>query len=416
MQKTMNLSKRSFFTAALGTLIEYYDYSLFTIFLPIIAPLFFPSSSPYQSLIKGYFILLISMLARPLGGFVFGYIGDLLGRRQALLTSMYGIAIATLILGLTPSAAHIGFWAAIIIVIAKSVQMFFFGGEYNGAGIYVVEHAQYKNEGFIGGLLTATTLVGGLSAALIGILVTVHGLPSWSWRLAFILGGVVGFMGISARKNLIESPNFKPAEKRHHFRKLVKSAPREFMAGILIGGFATVPFVTVLGFINPVLMAKGYFHQQQLMMIQALLSFIGIMATIISGKLADQIGASKMMQLATLSLVMLSYPLLHLMELNIFSLIIFSEIMFIVINQMLFGPSNCYLKNAFSMPFRYRASSTSFCLGMSLFGGITPLLESILYQWSGHFSGISIWLTFIGLSTFLSLRAVARKTDLRLTA
>lgn len=96
------IPKKSFFGAAIGTMIEYYDYVLFSIFLPILAPLFFPAETIHRSLVKGYFIMLIVMIARPLGGVFFGTIGDIFGRRRALLISMYGIALATLSLALFP--------------------------------------------------------------------------------------------------------------------------------------------------------------------------------------------------------------------------------------------------------------------------------------------------------------------------
>ena len=133
-----SILKKSFIGAAIGTLIEYYDYILFITFIPILSPVFFTADSAYQSLVKGYVVLLIATIARPLGGLFFGYFGDTLGRRKALLGSMYGIAIATFVMGIVPGYATLGIWACVIIIIAKSVQLFCFGGEYNGAGIYVV--------------------------------------------------------------------------------------------------------------------------------------------------------------------------------------------------------------------------------------------------------------------------------------
>ena len=228
-KSTINIpfSKKSFLGAAIGTMVEYYDYVLFTIFLPILAPLFFTATNAYQALIKGYYVLLIAMIARPLGGLLFGYVGDIIGRRRALLGSMYGIALATFVIGITPTYAHIGIWAIVIITAAKSLQLFCFGGEYNGAGIYVVEHARNKDEAFIGSVLTALTLVGALLASITGIVLTYEWMPSWSWRLAFILGAGIGIFGIIYRKNLLESPHFIHADlKLHGLGKIIKNFPK----------------------------------------------------------------------------------------------------------------------------------------------------------------------------------------------
>lgn len=406
----LQLPKKSFYAAALGTLIEYYDYAVFSIFLPIIAPLFFPSDSPYEALIKGYFVLLIAMLFRPLGGLFFGYIGDLYGRRKALLGSIYGIAIATLILGIVPSHANIGVLAAIIVITAKSVQLFCFGGEYNGAGIYVVEHAHQKNEAFTGSFLTATMLFGGLLAPAIGIIITLPFMPAWSWRLAFILGGIIGIVGIMYRKNLAETPNFAISQASHYkLLTLFKEYPRQLLAGMFIGGFATIPFTTVLTFMNPVLMTKGYISAHSLMIVQTFLTAVAIIAVICSGKLADRKSSASVMKLGAIGLAIFSYPLLRLADTQSFYAIIFAEIMLIIFNEMLLGPSNAYLKNAFPLHYRYRGSSLSFCFGMSILGGLTPIVENYLYQWTGHFSAISLWLIFIGLGTFLSIKFAQAK-------
>src|SRR5579862_5369977 len=193
---TKRISKKAFIGAAVGTLVEYYDYALFSIFLPIVSPLFFPADSAYQSLVKGYFVFLVAMIDRPFGAAILGHLGDVYGRPKALLISMYGIALSTFVIGITPSSATIGIWALIIVMVAKAVQVACFGGEYNGAGIYVVEHAHNKNEAFVGSLLTAVMLSGALLASLLGILLTYPFMPSWSWRIAFLLGGLIGVFGI----------------------------------------------------------------------------------------------------------------------------------------------------------------------------------------------------------------------------
>ncbi|MBA2654415.1 MAG: MFS transporter [Gammaproteobacteria bacterium] len=402
--------RHSFFGAAFGTLIEYYDYSLFTLFLPIIAPLFFPSSSPYESLVKSFNVLLIAMVSRPLGGLFFGYLGDAFGRRKALLTSMYGIAIATIVIGFIPSYAQFGIGSIIILMIAKTIQIFCFGGEYNGAGIYVVEHAQSKNEGYIGSLLSAVTLIGSLIASVIGIIITFAFMPEWSWRIAFILGGVVGISGILYRKNLLESPHFKQADAaRDNLKNMLRKFPLEIIAGGFVGGFATVPFTTVFTFVAPVLLTKGFFTNQQFMIVQSLLIALAIVTLIIAGKSADKKSPAKVMQFGSLILIFLSYPVfLMLDKLSMIGFFLVSITM-IVSNEILLGPSNAFLKNLFPMEYRYRGSSFSFTLGMSVFGGLTPIVENYLYQRTSHFSAASVWLIFLGIGTWCAIALVNNK-------
>ena len=398
-------SKKSFFSVSLGTLIEYYDYALLAIFLPIIAPVFFPGKTAYAALTKGYWVLLIAMLARPLGGLLFGYIGDWLGRRRALLYSIAGIAVATLIVGLLPGYAVIGLWAMVIITVTKSIQLFCFGGEYNGAGIYVVEHAQGYREGFYGSLLTAMTLVGALLATIIGVVLTQSSMPTWSWRIAYFIGALIGFWGLLYRKQLPESPQFKAADLRiHTLKQLIQTYPWQLLAGFFIGGFATLPFTTVLTFINPVLMTTGYFTSHQMMWLQTGLVVVAILTLITAGHIADRYSAKRVMQIGAILLVFLAYPLLLLVNTKLIGFLVLAQTILIILNEILLGPSNAYLKKAFPIEYRYRASSFSFCAGMSLIGGLTPVIENALYHYTGSFASASLWIILVSVFTVLSIQ------------
>lgn len=406
----LQIPKKSFFGAAIGTMIEYYDYALFIIFLPIMSPLFFPASTPYQSLMKGYFILLIAMLARPLGGLLFGYIGDIFGRRKALLGSMYGIAIVTFLMGVTPSYETLGIWAIVIITLAKAIQLFCFGGELNGAGIYVVEHAQNKNEILTGSLLLAVTLMGSVLASMVGVILTAQFMPSWSWRIAFILGGLIGVFGILYRKNLLESPNFSGADLKFQGTvAMFKQYPKELCASLFIGALVTTPFTTIVAFINPVLMTKGMLTSHHLMWLQAGLILTAVITLIIFGKVVDGKSTTKIMQAGCWLITLACYPVLLLIDHGSMPVIILALMALIITNEIFLTPSNAYLKNLFTMQYRYRAVSLSFCLGMSIFGGLTPVVEGYLYKITGHFSSIAVWLALISMCTYVAMDLVRRK-------
>jgi len=403
-------SFQSFLGAAIGSTIEYYDYALFSIFLPIMSPQFFPGQDAYHSLMSGYYILTITMLVRPFGGAIFGHIGDFIGRPRALLLSMYGIAITTFIIGITPTYQTIGFWAIVIIIVSKAFQIACFGGEYSGAGIYVVEHARRGREGLTGAMLTAMMTAGFLLATLLGVLVTSSGMPNWSWRLTFLLGGIAGVFGVLYRKNLHESPQFVPARRSEHsLKNLIKDHPRQLLAGVFIGGFVTAPFTTVVTFINPVLMIKGFMSSHQMMWLQSLMVVIGMVALIFAGRFADKTSPRKVMLLGAFCLSIFSLPLLMLVDLGSVFWLIFASATLVIINDLILGSSNAFLKNIFPPEYRYRGSSVSFTTGMSVLGGMTPLVDNLLYDATGKFASAAIWLVFIGLGSLWSFSRAQSK-------
>ncbi len=405
-----HLSTRSFISAAFGTIVEYYDFALFSIFLPIISPYFFPASTKYESLVKAYGVLLLAVISRPLGGIFFGRIGDLFGRRRALGLSMFGIAISTLLIGFTPTYQSIGVWSIVIIMFAKIVQSFCFGGEYNGAGIYVVEHAKNHREGLVGSLLTAIAVFGSMLASLSAVITSLDFMPSWSWRLAFIFGGIIGVIGLFYRKNLLESPHFNPAPP-HKFPliNLFKLFPKELIAGFFIGGFSTMPLTTVVTFINPVLITNAYFTENHAMLLQTFILFIGFIALVISGQLSDSKSPLTIMKWGALLLTLFAFPLLKAIDSGVYYIILLAEIAIVLFNEMLLGPSNALLKNIFPMKYRYRGSSLSFTLGMAVIGGLTPIVESALYSNTKHFTAIALWPISISLGTYLSLTVLNLK-------
>ena len=399
------LNKKAFIGAALGTMVEYYDYALFTVFLPIFATDFFPGQSQYDALMKGYLFLLVTALVRPFGGLLFGSIGDLIGRRTALLASMYGIAFSTFLIGLTPGYHLIGTWSAVLIIAAKSLQVFCFGGEFNSAGIYVVEHAEEGQEGLVGGALTAITLLGGFLASLMGIVLTIKGMPAWSWRIAFILGGFLGIAGILYRKNMIETPVFHAADtQKDSLKKLLTQHPKSILTGMFIAGFVIAPYVTLLGFINPVLMINHFFTAHEMMLLQAGLMAIGMCANVSFGYLADRFTPMRVMSLGALFFILSSWFLLHLIDQQQLGLLLFAEICFILMNKAVLAPLHAFMKKTFPLAFRCRGSSLGFCIGVAFIGGITPLVDSYLYKMTGGFSGLALWFVLIGLATLVMLK------------
>lgn len=237
--------------AFLGTIVEYYDYSLYGFSAGILASKFFPNVDKISSLMYVFAIYAVSYLAKPLGSIFFSHIGDLYGRRISLRITIMGIAFPTLMIGLLPTHEFIGFASTYVLVICRFFQGFFTAGEYDGAAIYVIEHLGKKNH-YTASAITRSTGVMGL---LIGIAVTnlcnSSIFPDWGWRIPFLLSVPLAVLAMYFRNFLEETPDFVNSQgKKIEFDNLpqfIKKRWRVLLAVIILaGGFGVTYQVSII--------------------------------------------------------------------------------------------------------------------------------------------------------------------------
>jgi len=208
----------------MGTFLEYFDYALYGFAIPTIAPLFFPSSNLANSMLIAWTTLLISLVVRPIGAVVFGYLGDRLGRKKILSFSVIVMAIPTIVFGLLPTYSQIGIVSPILVLICRIMQGLAISAEYNGCCIYLIETFE-KNKSFAASAVVFACGLGILSASVLTLLFTSHNQATSSyfsfWRLPFIIAGLtVGIAGLYLRRNLPETPVF---QKVKNDNKILKS-------------------------------------------------------------------------------------------------------------------------------------------------------------------------------------------------
>lgn len=217
--------RRAIYAGAIGNFIEWYDFGLYGFFAVTISTLFFPASDPTVALLSTFAVFALGFFVRPLGAFVFGWIGDRIGRRASLLAAVVMMSLSTVLLGVLPAHAALGTWATVLLVALRLFQGLSAGGEYAGATIYVVEHAPPGWRGRYGSLSPAAVGIGTASAAAISMIVTstVSGpdLLSWGWRIPFLLSAPLGIIAIILRMRIEETPEFKAVREAGE----VESAP-----------------------------------------------------------------------------------------------------------------------------------------------------------------------------------------------
>jgi MHS family proline/betaine transporter-like MFS transporter len=232
-------SRRVTLAVSAGTLIEGYDSLLYGYFASVFAQLFFPPDDPAAGLLNTFAIFALGFAARPLGGIVFGHLGDRVGRRAALIASILVMATATLGIGLLPTYAAIGLWAPALLLLCRLLQGFSVGGEYVGANILILEHASPERSGRrVSANQVASTLgiaaAGGTGLLLAGVL-SEEQLTGWGWRLPFLFAVPLAVVGLYLRLRIPDSPAFRQA-RADRLRFPLGATLRRAWRGLLVYG------------------------------------------------------------------------------------------------------------------------------------------------------------------------------------
>ncbi|MBP6950997.1 MAG: MFS transporter [Alphaproteobacteria bacterium] len=395
-------------TAMIGHALEHYDVTLYGFFAAMLAPLFFPSDYYIVSLIASWGTFALGFLMRPLGGLVFGHLGDLFGRKKALLNSILVASFPTLIIGLLPTYASIGILAPLMLMACRLVQGFSVGGEYSGAAIFVAEHSRHHKSGFMGSFLCATGFGGALLGTLVGACATLSFMPTWGWRLPFLLGGAIGFGSYLLRRNLPETPEFKNEESSIKqgavpLFEVYRSNMRNALCVVAMGANGLIPLYLGSIYLNPILIQDFGFSTASMMLVNSFFLLMWIIFLPIFGYFADKIGLPVLMALSSFLTCVLALPLFFLIAntdslINIF--IFMGALSFLGAAFVSALPG--FLPTLFSPLERYSGVAFHYTLGQALFGGTAPLIATTLVTWTGDPKSPAIYLLLSGFFGLLA--------------
>lgn len=383
----MHERTRAVAAAVVGNVLEWYDFAVYAFMATVIAKRFFPAHDEITSLLATFATFGVGFLIRPLGGIWIGRMGDRKGRKGALVFTIVLMAGATVAIGLMPSYDSIGVAAPILLVLARLAQGFSAGGEWGGSTAFMVEWAPPARRGLYGSLqqcsVAAGFLLGSGTAALASTLLSAQALESWGWRIPFLLGGLLGPVGMYMRRSIDETPAFKYATQQGPPSPVV--APWRLAARAL--GFTVVWTVAYYIFLT----YMPTFLQQQLQLSRAaalwsntlglLLMLVAIAAT---GHLSDRIGRKPLLLAACACFVVLPYPLFALLLSGVsFAVVVLVQATFALAIALYSGPGPAAIAELFPTQIRSTWMSTGYSLAVALFGGFAPFIATWLIERSG---------------------------------
>ncbi|HJD64816.1 MAG TPA: MFS transporter [Rickettsia endosymbiont of Diachasma alloeum] len=359
--------------AFLGTIIEYYDYSLYGFSAAIIAEKFFsPATDQLTKLVNVFAVYAVAYLSKPLGAYIFGRIGDKYGRKKALSFTIIGIIIPTLIIGLLPDYSTLGVWSTIILVLCRFMQGIFIAGEYDGAAIYVIEHLGPKYQFTASAITRCTGVIGLLSGIGVTNFFNAHIFPDWSWRIPFLLSLPLGLVTLYYRQNFDETPEFKKAGGNNSIQKfnvLIRKQWKNILPLIfLAGGFGATYQIAVIfmkQYLPLVLPATGVIMSSFSVLV--VLCFAVFMP--IAGFIADRIRVNIVLKTALISTIIASIIFTIAVEYQMTNLGLFASLLLAASVAPFNALAHSVVIKSFAVRERYRTISFGHTIGSMLMSG-----------------------------------------------
>jgi MFS transporter, MHS family, proline/betaine transporter len=413
-----HIGTRTRIAGTIGSLLEWYDFTVYGFLAPILGKLFFPADDQVASLLAAFGVFAMGYAARPLGGVIFGHIGDKFGRKPAMIISAVMMGLATLAIGVLPDHAQIGVAAALLLVILRVIQGLSVGGEFTDSVVMLAEQAPLDRRGFVaswpemGGI--AGMLLGSGVGALTSSVLGEAGMLAWGWRVPFLLGAVIAVFGVVMRRQIAESPALAHVERvagspviaalRHHWRPIVRMVCLLLMQGI--------GFYMVFVFAASYLTERMHITTARALDINTLALLAMLVGAPVAAIASDRVGRKPMLYFVVVATCVLAWPLWALMHHQSFALILAGQLGFGVLMGLAFGVTPATMIEMLPTEVRCSGVAIGYNLCFGLFGGTTPLIATYLVaRTADDFAPVYylVAVTIVSFIALLGLPETARK-------
>jgi MHS family proline/betaine transporter-like MFS transporter len=406
---TPTQSRKAIYAASIGNVMEWYDFNVFAFMAVPLAKNFFPGSDATAGLLSTFAVLGVGLVVRPLGGLIIGRMGDIRGRKPALVFTILLMAFGTAMIGLLPNYASIGILAPAFLVVARMMQGFSTGGEWGSATTFMAEWSQEGRRGYFTSIQQLSNAIGLLLgsgiAALVTTFLSADDLESWGWRIPFLVGALFGPIGLWLRRSIDETPPFRNIEDSSDKINTSEAKGNTWKTAATAIGFAAGWTVCFYAFFN--FMPTFTRIQLKLSAAEALwANTIGIIAFTIAvpimGALSDRVGRKPLLLLSSAAFFVLPLPIFFLLvQAHSFVLVIAAQVLFGVALSLYSGPGPAAIAELFPTRGRTLWLSISFSLAVALFGGFTPFISQWLISVIGSPLAPTIYIMTVVAMSFV---------------
>jgi MFS family permease len=383
------MMRRVAIASCIGTTVEWYDFFIYaTASALVFNKLFFPSFDPLVGSLVALATYAAGFIARPIGGLLFGYIGDRYGRKNALVTTLLIVGIATFVIGLMPTYETIGVAAPIALLFIRLLHGFGIGGEQGNAILIMCEHAPARSRGFFGSWVQTGAPAGfilplGIFALLTATLSEEQFL-SWGWRIPFLLSLLLVGVGLYIRLSLTETPLFlemrkRRAADRHPLAEVLRDHPRPLALGCGSKFAESIAFTSFAVLITAYAASRGV--SRETMTTATLVAIlVELVALPTFGALSDRVGRKPVYLFGAFCVLLATFPTFAFVYYRMDGLIWVGLVAALAVGHAaMYGPQAAYYAELF--PTRIRASGVSFIQQIgALIGSVGTLAAGWLLQ------------------------------------
>jgi MHS family proline/betaine transporter-like MFS transporter len=396
----------------IGNITEWYNFLLYSYLATVISKEFFPLENELLSLTLTFTLFALSFVVRPIGGILFGWIGDTYGRQRALLISLFMMAIPTFIIGCLPTYKSIGLISPILLCICRILQGLSAGGEHTGSAIYMAEHAPPSRRALWITTVPTSAALGILFSSAMSLLIvscfTSEQLLAGGWRVGFWIGTLLCIISIALRVGLPETPAFlKSHEKKSHERYPISALLRNkamlknlLIVTVLAGSWGI--FYQILFIWMPTYLSH-FLHLSNSLALQINSAYLLLFSCLVLGVgyLADRLNLKLLLTSACMAMLISAYPLFLLLSSGELWQVCTALAIFTLIFSVYLPTAFVTMIELFSVEIRFTALSLGFNTGLAIFGGTCPLVVTWLIEMTGKNTAPATYMMLAAVSALL---------------